>query len=139
MGQENTEPCTCSMRKAERRADAEAAVKTPFPRVDKEGKFPGPCESWTRKAISSLEALHGLPFEMDPLRLQILIVFYMSPGPYDGAEKDGAVYLEHRNALIARGLVYVPDGTFHRITNRGRAYIDHILKTPLPEQRWMMP
>lgn len=78
---------------------------------------------------------------MTPVILEILLHYYYSPLDYKGrnscAENDGVAFLYNEELIIHnRG----PDSNYI-ISERGRAYVEHLLKQPLPEliTRWEIP
>lgn len=78
---------------------------------------------------------------MTPLILEILLHYYYSLTDYVGrnscAEQDAIKFIYDKELIVrnsGKGANYV-------ISDRGRAYIEHLLKQPLPIPitRWEMP
>ena len=70
-----------------------------------------------------------------PNNLDILLHYYCSTEPHPRlnapAVKEGLTYLQ-ANGLIDRA-------DFPKVTDKGIAYLDHLLKVPFPVQRWEIP
>lgn len=76
---------------------------------------------------------------MTPVILEILLHYYYSPEGYKGrnscAENDSISFLYNE------GLIIYNKSSNYIISDRGRAYVEHLLKQPLPEPitRWEIP
>ena len=81
-----------------------------------------------------------------PLYLNILLHYYSMACPYaeqDEAHRTSPSVSKFHKDLIDDGLIEQGNENFpemgYRVTEKGRAWVDHILSTPLPEQRWEVP
>lgn len=76
---------------------------------------------------------------MSPLKLTILLHYYASSEDFDPGNPNISMFL---NELFNEGLLDESvkddniDETYHYLTDKGRAYIDYILATPLPTMKW---
>lgn len=71
---------------------------------------------------------------LTPYELEILLHVYYSPNflpPNDEAWRMA------RNRLFQRELLKDKPCSTYRITERGRAYIEHLLRQPLPVCKWV--
>ena len=70
-----------------------------------------------------------------PNNLDILLHYHCSSAQHERfdapAVQEGIAY------LVQQGLLDRAD--FPAVTDKGRAYIEHILAVPFPEQAWVMP
>lgn len=72
-----------------------------------------------------------------PLNLEILLHFHCMAGPLPNisapAVQEGIKY------LIQHELIDTSQVSIHCVTAKGKAYIEHILQVPFPEQHWIVP
>lgn len=80
---------------------------------------------------------------MTPLHLSILLCAHTgSPFQRPG---DTPVRSKYANHLVDWGLIVeaepgdATDGVMHTATDRGHAWVEHILEVPLPERQWVVP
>lgn len=75
---------------------------------------------------------------MTPYAFQILLHYYWSPEDWDGPSRGNALHREIMTKMLQDDLLnFATDGREFQITERGRAFIDHALSTPLPEKVWV--
>lgn len=73
-----------------------------------------------------------------PIHISFMLACHTTSDPsavLSSAHWNSDVGLKVRDWLIAEGLV---DG-FYKSTDRGKAWVDFICQTPLPEQEWRLP
>lgn len=71
--------------------------------------------------------------------MQMLLHHYMFPGAYRGPVSE-QFDVECRCFLKSHGLLFTTTGGVRwEISDKGRAYVEMLLATPLPVQKWMRP
>lgn len=80
---------------------------------------------------------------MTPLHLKLLLHYYSIAEPYsmrDHAHAIAPATLEYTADLVSHGLIEVNDSAAsgYQCTDRGKVFIDALLATPLPVQKWVM-
>jgi len=78
-----------------------------------------------------------------PLYLAMLLHFHCYPRPYAEHEPEHASYpavADGMDFLLSSGMIEPADDYMvFRTTNRGRAYVEHLMTVPFPVQQWVMP
>lgn len=75
---------------------------------------------------------------LTPLTIEIMLQCYCSPNPTANISEriwNSPAAKETREWLLSERLIDLED----RATDRGRAWVDFICSTPLPEMKWVMP
>ena len=81
---------------------------------------------------------------MTPFELEVLMHYYVTPAPHRVELENPPVWAAMRDWFIAEDLLKARtertrgDGTY-LVTERGAAYVEHVLQTPLPLQKWYVP
>lgn len=79
--------------------------------------------------------------EWSPLHLKITLHYFVSPEPFETRNPSAAC--SHCNDLVECGLIERieanPYGAVYQITERGKAFVEMLKRTPLPVNRWMDP
>jgi hypothetical protein len=85
---------------------------------------------------------------MTPLQMQMMIHYYARLTPYAEHEPDHANSLavrDQRQQLVACGLLVQKtdetgwDGTSYCVTDKGRAYVNHLREVQIPVAVWVQP
>lgn len=78
--------------------------------------------------------------QMTPLHLEILFHWYQSNEPF---RTDTVAVLQFTNELLNNEILndYIPNrpGKLYEVSQKGKAYIEMILATPLPEYAYVDP
>lgn len=80
---------------------------------------------------------------MTPFEFDILLHYYVSSAPHRVELENPPIWPETRAWLLAEGLLELrsptESGGAYRATERAKAYIEHVLATPLPVSKWVIP
>lgn len=82
---------------------------------------------------------------MTPLELQIVIHYYGCADDFRGGDfsppavREAIDWMTRAGLLRKRGDGDDPGESTYLIDARGRAYVEALCQTPLPEQRWVVP
>jgi DNA-binding HxlR family transcriptional regulator len=79
-----------------------------------------------------------------PFELEILLHMYYTPTKPDAFVRRAPILPETLVAFVQEGLIEEseptePDYCGYRLTERGTAYIEHVLAVPLPVVKWVLP
>lgn len=73
---------------------------------------------------------------LTPYELEILLHYYWSPQAPINTERIG--YTNSCSNLCGKELLVVTGGSWLKITPRGRAFVEHLLRQPLPICKWVV-
>lgn len=76
-----------------------------------------------------------------PLNLMMLLHHHTTPTPYaqdNPLHAASPAVREGREMLLEEGMIK-PDGDLYITTERGAAFIDHLMTVPFPVSRWVIP
>lgn len=72
--------------------------------------------------------------KLTPLHLEILIHHFVSPEPFSRNSETSRSYSDE---LIELGLLETGASTgIFCITDKGKAWLEHVLETPMPTMKW---
>jgi hypothetical protein len=83
--------------------------------------------------------MFNTPRIAQPIYVEILLFYFTTPALHPC--QDAPAYASARSWLIGSELL-VHDATkasHYEVTDKGAAWIEMLLRTPLPEQRWVDP
>jgi len=74
-------------------------------------------------------------FSLSPFEMKMLMHYHCSPEAFDGGTATSELVRSCHVKLVAHELLC--RGEEYQITERGRAWLDRALSTPLPVQKWV--
>ncbi len=81
---------------------------------------------------------------MTPFELDILLHYYAIREDHPVVDRQPPIWPETCDAFLNEGLIEIipvvqRQYCTYRLTERGKAYIEHVLAVPLPVVKWVLP